>query len=187
MYLTRKWKEIMGPKEERLETEENKATKVAAHILLVGSVITLYYAIMLNQVASTTDNPIFTPLGAKLIPVDIPLMLTILVAGVASTALQIRSGAFSSYKRLADIDYIPWDYISAFALACGAILGILTCSMRIVAEIQIVGFNNVAWLGDLAIGAVFFMIGFAVGFVAVALSIQSAIKRRKQIESELGE
>lgn len=30
MYLTRKWNEIMGPKDERLEKEENRAIKVSA-------------------------------------------------------------------------------------------------------------------------------------------------------------
>ena len=37
MYLVRKWNEIMGPKDERLEAEENKAAKVSGYILLIGS------------------------------------------------------------------------------------------------------------------------------------------------------
>ena len=57
MYLVRKWNEIMGPKDERLEVEENKAAKVSGYILLIGSILSLYYAIMLNQVAYTTDTP----------------------------------------------------------------------------------------------------------------------------------
>ena len=57
--------------------------------------------------------------------------------------------------------------------------------MRIVAEIQIVGLDHVAWLGDLAIGVIFFGMGFAIGFAAIALSIHDAIKRRREIEREL--
>ena len=152
MYLIRKWNEYMGPKDERLEAEENKSMKVASYILLVGSTMSLYYWIMVNQVANTTDHPVLTPLGASVVPVDLLLILTILAAGFASVGMQIRGGAFSSYKRYAEVDRIPWDYVASFALFCGAVLGVLTCGMRILAEIQIVGIENVAWFGDLAIG-----------------------------------
>ncbi len=185
MYLTRKWNEIMGPKDERLEAEENKAMKAGANILLFGSIVSLYYAIMLSQVASTTDHPIMTVLGESLVPVQIPLMLTILAAGIVSMAIQLKAGAFSSYKRFAEVDNIPWGYVSLFAVFCGAVVGALTCGMRIVAEIQIVGVNNVAWLGDMAMGVVFFVMGFAIGFAAIACAIHNAVKRRREIERRL--
>ncbi len=185
MYLVRKWNEIMGPKDERLEAEESKVVKASAYILLAGSALSLYYAIMLTQVASTTDRPIMTALGESLVPVQIPLMLTILVAGAVSLSIQLRSGTFSSYKRFAEMDAIPWDYVSLFAVFCGVMMGVLTCGMRIVAEVQIVGVDHVAWLGDLAIGIVFFGMGFAIGFAAIACTIHDAIKRRRALEIEL--
>lgn len=185
MYLINKWNEIMGPKDEYLEAQECKATKQAAYILLTGSIITLYYVIMLNQVASTTENPITTPLGASLIPVEYPLIATILIAGVASLSTQIKAGSFSSYKRFAEVDRIPWNFVTAVALLCGIILALLTSGMRIVAEIQIVGFDQVAWLGDFAIGIVFFLIAFGLGFAFTACAIHSAIIRRRQREIEL--
>lgn len=83
------------------------------------------------------------------------------------------------------MDRIPWDYVASFALFCGAVLGVLTCGMRILAEIQIVGIENVAWFGDLAIGVVFFFMGFVVGFVAISLTINDAIKRRRCSKTEL--
>lgn len=185
MYLIRKWNEYMGSKDERLEAEENKSMKVASYILLVGSTMSLYYWIMVNQVANTTDHPVLTPLGASVVPVDLLLILTILAAGFASVGMQIRGGTFSSYKRYAEVDRIPWDYVASFALFCGAVLGVLTCGMRTLAEIQIVGIENVAWFGDLAIGVVFFFMGFVVGFVAISLTINDAIKRRRLLEDEL--
>ena len=185
MYLIRKWNEYMGPKDERLESEGSKSTKMSAFILLVGCVLSLYYAIMVNQVASTTGHPVLTPLGETVLPVQIPLTLTILAAGIVSTSMQIRKGAFSSHKRFAEIDSMPWDYVVLFALFCGVVLGILTGGMRILAEIQIVGAEGVCWTGDLAIGIVFFGMGFAVGFAAIALTIHSAIKRRHELEHEL--
>ncbi len=185
MYLARKWNEIMGPKDERLEAEVNKAAKVSANILLIGSILSLCYAIMLNQVAYTSDSPILTSLGENIIPVQLPLALTTLIAGETTVAMQTKSGFFSSRKQFAEIDSMPWDYVAAFAVFCGAVIGILTCVMRIVAEIQIVGLDHVAWLGDLAIGVIFFGMGFALGFAAIALSIHDAIKRRREIEREL--
>lgn len=185
MYLTRKWNEIMGPKDERLEAEENKAVRASSYILLIGSVLSLYYAIMLNQVASTTQNPIMTDLGESLVPVQVPLTLTILIAGIASIAIQLKSGAVSSYKRFAEVDAIPWDYVLICAGFCGAVIGVLTCVMRIVAEIQIVGIDQVAWSGDIAIGVAFFIMTFAVSFVLIAYTIHDAIKRRRALDIEL--
>ena len=64
-------------------------------------------------------------------------------------------------------------------------MGVLTCALRIVAEIQIVGVGNVAWMGDVAMGVVFFIIGFAVGLGAFALAFNDAIKNRQRLEAEL--
>lgn len=185
MYLIRKWNEYMGPKDERLEAEESKSAKAASYILLIGSVVSLYYWIMVNQVASTTDHPVLTPLGQSVFPVDLLLIATILVAGIVSLSMQIRGGTFSSYKRYAEVEHIPWDYVSIAAVFCGAVLGILTCGMRILAEVQIVGVEHVAWVGDIAIGVVFFIMGFALGFGAFALTIHDAIKRRRELDREL--
>lgn len=185
MYLMRKWNEIMGPKDERLVDEENKSTKVGYGIFLVGSLICLYYSIMLDQVASTTDHPIMTPLGQSLVPVQLPLVLTILCACIASMTIQLKSGFFSSHTRFAQVDSIPWDFVALGALFCGVVLGVLTCGMRILAEIQIVGVGNVAWFGDLAIGVVFFGMGFILGFAAFALTVHDAIKRRRELDREL--
>lgn len=83
MNLIKRYNQIMGPKDERLEAEENKSMKVGGTILLIGSVLSLYYAIMLDQVSSTTGQPIFTALGEKLIPVHLLLVLTILVLALS--------------------------------------------------------------------------------------------------------
>lgn len=185
MYLTRKWNEIMGPKDERLEAEENKSMKVSAFILLAGSIISMYYAIMLDQVANTTEHPLLTELGLQVVPVYALLAITILVAGAVSIGMQVKAGMFSSYKRVAEVDVIPWDYVTLTAVFCGAVLGVLTCVMRIVAEIQIVGIDHVAWGGDVAMGVVYFVMGFGLGFLFMAATIHDAIKRRHQLEAEL--
>lgn len=185
MYLVKRWNEIMGPKDERLEAEEGKSIRVGAGILLFGTIASLYYAISLAQVASATDHPLLTALGESTVPVQIPLILTILAAGVAMMALQLRQGCISSHVRFAKIDHIPWGFVALFAFFSGALVGLLTLLMRIVAEIQIVGPENIAWAGDLATGTVFFTMGFAIGFVAIALVLHNAIRRRHIIERTL--
>lgn len=185
MYLIRKWNEYMGPKDERLEAEENKSMKVASYILLIGSVVSLYYWIMVNQVAYTTDHPVLTPLGQSVVPVDFLLIVTILAAGLASVGMQMRGGAFSSYKRYAEVDRALGLCRHLLLCFAGRASAFLTCGMRILAEIQIVGIESVAWGGDLAIGVVFFGMGFVLGFGAMALLIHDAIKRRRELEDEL--
>lgn len=57
MNLIKRYNQIMGPKDERLEAEENKSMKVGGTILLIGSVLSLYYAIMLDQVPPPLVSP----------------------------------------------------------------------------------------------------------------------------------
>ena len=57
--------------------------------------------------------------------------------------------------------------------------------MRILAEIQIVGVENVLWIADIAVGMAFFVIGFVACFVVCALVIRNAIKRRLALEADL--
>lgn len=185
MYFSRKWNEIMGPKDERLASEENKAMRTMANILLVGTIVALYYNIELQQVANVTDNPVLTPLGQNADLTQLILTLTVIIACAASISMQTKSGFFSSRKRFAEVDCIPWDFVALASLAGGLIVGALTSCMRILAEVQIVGFGNVMWLGDLAIGLFFFVLAFVLCFAFFSLSIRDAIKQRRKIESEL--
>ena len=187
MNLIKKWNEYMGPKDERLEAEENKRSRTAFAILLIGTVLSLYYAISLAQVADVTEHPIMTPLGQSLVSVQWPLTIAILVAGIYLIASETKAGFFSSRTRFATIDHIPWDFVALGAVVCGALVGVLTTGMRILAEIQIVGIENVMWFADAAIGIVLFGLGFALGFLFFALSFHDAIKQRRRHEAELEE
>ncbi|WP_251212614.1 hypothetical protein [Adlercreutzia murintestinalis] len=185
MGLIRKWREYMGPKDEYLEAKENKAVKVGYGILIVGTLLVLYYQIMLQQVSSVLDDPIYTALRDRLVPSSLLLAIAILVSGTAMTAIQARSGSTGSYQRFANVDRIPWDFVCFVALACGASIGVLSFVMRVLAEMQIVGFENVMWLPDIAIGAFLGGLGFVIGLVVYAGLFSSAIKRRHEIEREL--
>lgn len=185
MGLIRKWREYMGPKDEYLEARENKAIKIGYRVLVVGTLLVLYYQIMLQQVSSVLDDPIYTALGNRLVPSSLLLAIAILASCVTVTTIQTRSGSTSSYQRFANVDRIPWDFVCLVALTCGVVLGTLTFVMRVIAEMQIAGFENVMWLPDVVIGAFMGSLGFVVGLIAYASFFSSAIERRRKIEREL--
>ncbi len=185
MELIKKWKAYLGPKDEYLEAEENRAVKVGYGVLLAGTVLVLYYQIMLQQVASVVDDPIYTALGERMVPSSLLLALVVLASGIAMSCLQMKSGAVSSYRRYATVDRIPWGFTCVIGLVCGAAIGVLTFAMRVIAEMQIVGLGSVMWLPDVAIGIVMGGLGFAVGIACFAAFFASAIKRRKELEQEL--
>lgn len=145
MKIIDRWNEFMGPKDERLTAEANRCAAVGYAILIIGSALCLYYGIMLNQVAETTGHPLLTPLGQSVFPVDTALLIIILASGLISTYLQVRSGTFDTHTRIAQSDRIPWDYVALVSLLCGLGLGVTTTVMRILAEVQIVGVENVTW------------------------------------------
>ena len=179
MNLVKRWNEYMGPKDERLEAVSNRCAKVGFMILLFGSVICCYYGMMLDQVALTTDTALAT--------VD-PIQLqfgVIVVACFVSLYLETRSGITSDRMRLATVDKVPWDYVAVLSVLTGALLFVLTTGLRIAAEVQIVGVENVTWAGDVAMGIVYFFMGSGLAMGFLGLQFHSAIKRRQELEREL--
>ena len=175
MKIIDRWNEFMGPKDERLAAESNRCAAVGYTILIIGSALCLYYGIMLNQVAETTGHPLLTPLGQSVFPVDTALLIIILASGLISTYLQVRSGTFDTHTRIAQADRIPWDYVALVSLLCGLGLGVTTTAMRILAEVQIVGVENVTWGGDIAIGVVYFTLAFFLAFGLFAATFGVAL------------
>ena len=161
--------------------------KMSYYILLFGTVICLYYQIMLGQVASTTDTPILTSKGQSVFPLDLALTGVILIACIVPLILQVSKGIVSDRRRYAQVDSIPWGFVVILSVYCAAGLGILTCVMRILAEIQLVGIESVAWAGDIAMGVVFFGMAFVLSMILTAVLFNDAIKNRKKLEVELDE
>ena len=187
MNLIKQWNEYMGPKDERLVAEGNRFAKIGFVILLIGSVVCCYYSIMLEQVSDVTDTPIYTAVGERVFDPAMLLFICILIACFVSSYLETKHGVVSSRTRLATVESIPWEYVALLSVATGAVICALSVGLRIVAEIPIVGLDEVRWLGDLAIGVVYFTLGFMVAFGAFALQFHSAIKRRRELEGDLDE
>ncbi len=185
MSLIKKWETYMGPKDERLVAESNRIMRIGYTILLAGTALALYYGLMLTQVASTTDTPIFTALGERVFPLDKVLLIVFVLGTFIPCGMFMRSGITTERNRYAQVDYVPWNYVVQMSLLCALIIGVLSAGMRIVAEIQIVGLGQVAWIGDIAMGFVFAGMGFAIGMVAISASFKAAIENRKKLDEEL--
>lgn len=187
MNLIRRWEEYMGPKDERLAADSDRYTKIGYYILLIGTVVCLYYAMMVDQVASTTETAIYTAAGERVFPVWHLIVIVVLISCLVPLALQLRAGILSDRSRYASVDSIPWGYVAMLSLVCATLMGVLTSGMRMIAEIQIVGIEQVTWFGDIAMGVVFFTMAFCVAMFFTAASFKEAIKNRQRLEKELGE
>lgn len=185
MYLMRKWNEYMGPKDERLAAESNRYMRIGYYLLLCGSLVCLYYGIMVDQVSSTTDTALYTAAGERVFPVKDLMLVVVFLACFIPLALQMRAGIVSDRSRFASTDKIPWEFVTLLSVAVGGLVGVLTCGMRMVAEIQIVGVESVTWAGDIAMGVVFFTMAFALSLVFTAAMFRDAIKNRQRLEAEL--
>lgn len=187
MKIIDRWNEYLGPKDERLTAEGNRCASIGFTILLIGASLALYYGIMLDQVANTTDHAILTPLGQSVFPATGVLSIAIVAAAVTSIYLEMRAGIVSNRSRIAQTDRIPWDYVALLSLLCGIALGAVSTVMRIIAEIQIVGIGEVAWFGDIAIGVVYFVLAFVLSLILIGALFRDAIRRRHELERELEE
>ena len=175
----------MGPKDERLESESNRCMRVGYIILLAGAGIAAYYGIMVNQVADTTDTPIYTSIGQNVFPAVDVLLVAILASCFITLGMQMKAGIVDEHVRMATIDHVPWGFCGLLGIITGAMLGVITATMRMLAEIQIVGVDNVAWAGDLAMGVAFFVMAFVLGTFCTAAYIKSVIVARIKQDSLL--
>lgn len=187
MNLIERWNAYMGPKDERLVAENNRCMRVGYIILMAGAGIAGYYAIMVDQVADTTGTPIYTAAGLNVFPVSTVILLALLISCLVTVVLEAKAGVVDEHVRLAAVEQVPWDLCVLAGLAAGAFVGIITAGTRMLAEVQIVGVENVTWAGDIAMGIVFFIMTFALATFGTAAFFASAIKQRKLIEAKLEE
>ncbi|NHM16386.1 hypothetical protein GMI69_06895 [Eggerthellaceae bacterium zg-887] len=185
MKLMERWRTYWGPEDERLVETENRTTRVGYAILLVGGMVTTYYAIMLDQVAGVADRELLTSVGQGVFPAQNLLMIVMLLGSFVPLAMQMREGIVDVRSRFAQAERVPWDYVVLLSLVIATSLGVLTALLRVVAEVQIVGWSQVAWAGDLAIGAVFFGLAFGLSVIVLAACFRSAIEQRRKLEDQL--
>lgn len=177
--------------DDKYETEDEapaqglgKAATVGFSVLCVGTAIALWYGISLSQVALATGNLIYTELGAGLFPLTALMAIILVVAGVSFLVVLIRNGVTTQRTKYANMTTIPWDLVGTYSVVGAVIIFVLAVLTRVAAEAQIVGAQNIAWYGDLALGSIFLIAGFVVCFIAFGLFFHEAIKQQRKLEDE---
>ena len=185
MGLIKKYNEFMGPKDERLEAESSRYLRVGYAIFTVGCLLCVYYGVIANQVASVAEVELYTAAGQQVLPLYVPLLVVTIAALLVPCALQARAGIVSEHSRYAQADAIPWDIVVPSAFIAATVVGVVTAGFRMLAEVQIVGIENVMWLGDIAVGVVFFVMVYVLTFAFMGLMFRETIKRRQRLEAQL--
>ncbi len=156
MKLLEQWRHYMGPADERIERETNRIYKYGFYLLAIGSLATLYYAGALEQVAYVNNLTLETEAMSTVVPVEWLLLASLLVSACTCAVLMYRKG-FVSGGRFAEADTFPTDYFAACSALAAFAISLGVVALRIAAEVQLVGIGGIMWVGDIAIGVVYFI------------------------------
>ena len=183
--IVQKWREYVGPKDERLVAEEGKMYKTGYILLSFGILAILIYGIMAQQVAWVHAGA-NEPFNLFASPIDMAMLLWVAVVSLVCVGHQTRKG-YVDTNRFGQTDAFPLGYFALIAAMTGGASAIIVAAMRCVAELQIVPAQEVFWGADLAVGVVFGVLIFAATLLAFYLSFKSAKASRVKIEESLGD
>lgn len=170
-------------KDERIVAEANKAYAVGFYIFLVGIVVDLYYKLMLFEVSvahDLTQNSIY----AFVSPLE---FITFMLACIVSVVLMVRKGIFEIGK-FSDVEKFPALHYAVISLVGALGAFVLLIGARLVAEVQLLGFESVSWSSGLSSGllvAVFVLAGaFAANYLSFRVSRYRRQQELKKLESD---
>ena len=93
---------------------------------------------------------------STVVPVEWLLLASLLVSACTCAVLMYRKG-FVSGGRFAEADTFPTDYFAACSALAAFAISLGVVALRIAAEVQLVGIGGIMWVGDIAIGVVYFI------------------------------
>lgn len=180
MTLTEMFKELFGlnKKDERIAAAANKAYAVGFIILTVGILIDFVYGIIKYQIAVFS----FPDLDINMMDYYHPLeFITLMVAMIVVSVIAARSG-FAETGKMAEVEKFPAKYylfVSIFiCLLTTVSLGLLRCF----AEFEILGFADINWFANFAIGFIF---GATIGLVCYPVFYLNYVWARNAREKKL--
>lgn len=182
--LIAQWEAYVGPKDERIVAEENRAYSKLAKALLAISIVAAYYDNALRRAASMFND---SALGSKYLdafPPHLVLSIGIVISCALFSSSLTKKGIIAS-NRFAEVDHCPTDY---FALCSGmGAAAILVCCFVVecLAQAQFVGLAGVYWIANLCIGCVVATLVFILSLAAMVLDYRHARKNLNRIEAEL--
>lgn len=183
MSIKSKWNAYVGPKDERLEAEENKVYAKACKVLLVLCLVTMYYTQRLITVAHweglVSDKFAFGTLRP-----DLFLSIMVIIVCVWIVGRFTKRGAFDS-NRFAQTDEFPVGYAALCSAAGGVGCGVGVFVMNVLAEVQILGLGGTFWMQNALIGLFLGTVVFALCMPVYYYVFRSAKKNREKAEALL--
>lgn len=184
MKLLEQWRHYMSPADERVERETNRIYKYGFYLLVIGALATLYYAEALKQVAYVNNLTLETETMSTVVPVEWLLIAVLLVSACTCVVLMCRKG-FISGGRFAETDTFPTDYFAACSALAALATSVGAVALRVAAEVQLVGLSRVMWIGDIAIGVVYFIQFAMLIYLACYGSFVVAKRYRDKLSAQL--
>lgn len=185
MSIKSKWNAYVGPKDERLEAEENKVYAKACKALLVLCLVVIYYTQHLIMVANW-EGLVSDKFAYGTLRPDIFLVIMVLIVCGWVMGHFSKRGAFDS-NRFAQTDEFPAGYSALCSAAGGIGCGLTVFAMNVLAEVQILGFAGTFWAQNALIGLALGVVIFALCMPAYYVLFRSAKKNREKAEALLEE
>lgn len=182
--LISQWEAYVGPKDERIVAEENRAYSKLAKSLLAVSIVTMYYSNALRRAASMFNDSAVDSKYMDAFPPHLFLSIGIVISCAIFSSTLTKQGIIAN-NRFAEVDHCPTNY---FAICSGlGAAAILVCCFAVecLAQVQFVGIAGVYWIANLCIGCVMAVIVFVFSLAAMVLDYHHTRKRLDRIEAEL--
>ena len=167
-------------RDERILVEENRIYARGFKIMIILALLACYYDICLINTAYA-EGFVTSEYSFGVIQSGLILAIgCVAICGACAVAF-CRRGIVSTNTKIAQADSFPVGWALAWSLGAGLSVcgGLFLC--EVLAQLQIIGFDQVFWVADAFSGLFVGVCVFALCFLAFWLSFRSARKRRDKM------
>lgn len=180
-YLIRKWREYIGPEDERLRLEDAKLCRTCLSVLIAGMAVLIVFDYQYNQilwVRNISDTPVY------LSGLGFAMFALLFAVSVISMCVQARKGYVDTH-RFAQTDVFPGGYFALISAISAATTAVLIGIMRCAIELTLVNASEVYWAANFCVGAIFGFVIFAATWLLFYGMFRWAKSSRLKAEKEL--
>lgn len=181
MGLLEKWKSYVGPKDERIEAENNRIYKIGFIMVMGGYVVSLYYSMMLKQIAMLNE---LEASGQATLVFEAPGVLFnvfFIVTCLVCVVLQCRRG-FTDSNRFGEAEVFPSGYYGLISGVAAVSTGLMAGLLRALAEFQLSSRYGISWAADVFVGVSLAVMLFVLLYGSFYLTFRAAKRRRETLE-----
>lgn len=182
-YIVRKWREYVGPEDERLKAEDARICRTALTALMAGICILIVFEYQYNQilwVRDISDTPAhLSGLGSA--------MLVLLLAVCAVSMIAQIKGGYTDTHRFGQADSFPAGYFALVSGISAASIALLIGIMRCGIELTLVSASEVYWVANFFVGTICGGMVFILTLLLFYGMYGLAKRNRIKAEEELGD